>query len=275
MPKSLPNHWQLISESWKLYLETWNESIRVSIWFLYIGLIHFTVYLAVKLNPYAVYPGIIVAVGVLALASWTIIRLFETGLRLDEGKKIELSQEAMKRSWKSVLPLLWIGLLQMLVILGASIPLVAWQYLAPKYLVGLITDGVYLFMQYVLILPPLYVVVRLSFAQLIAVDQRKRGLEALAVSNELVSGRWMEIFSRQATAAIIIGGGIWIVLSLLFAILGALVGPEKFVLMSDPSTADPLLLGVMQLIEGIVQAAVMPLILIFVVKLYKSLKRSG
>lgn len=274
MSKPLPKPWQLIRDSWELFLATWNESIKVSIWFLYIGLIYFIVFLAIKLNAYAVYPGILIAIGILFVVSWVIIRLIETCLRLDEGKKPDLSQGAMQSSWKLVFPLLWSGLLQLLVILGACIPLVAWQILAPKYLVNVINDGVFLFMQYVLLLPPLYVAVRLSFTQLVAIDQGKRGLEALAVSNELAEGRWLEIFSRQATAAIVIGGGLWVILSVLFLILGILVGPEKFQLMSDPSSEDPLLRGVMQLINGIVQAVAMPLLMIFVVKLYKSVKRS-
>lgn len=275
MQKSLPNPWQLIRDTWKLFVDTWNESIKVSIWFLYAGLIYFTLYIAIKLHAFAVYPGVFVAVGILVLWSWATIRLIETCMRLDEGKKADISQEAMKRSWSLVLPLLWVGLLQLLVVLGSSIPLVAWRILIPQYLPGFVGAGVFRIMLYVLLLPPIYVTTRLSFSQLALIDQGKHGLEALAVSSEMVQGRWWDIFSRQAIAAVVFGGGIWVVLSILFLLLGYLVGPEKFILMSDPSLEDPLLRGVMSLIEGIVQAAAMPLIMIFVVKLYKNAKRTG
>jgi len=274
MPKLLPSPWQLIRDSWKLFLATWNESVKISIWFLYYGLAYFIIYLAIKLVPSAIYLCVLGSFVIMVFWSWTIIRLFEACLRLNDGKKMEVNQAEMDRSWKLVLPLLWIGLLQVLVLLAACIPLIAWRVLVPLYFPTAISSTLFIGILCVLLIPFMYAAVRLSFSQLSALERGSRGMDALTTSSNLVAGNWWAIFFRQLLAALVFGGGLWIATSLLFLLLGIIVGPEKFIMLANPTLADPLLKGITSLLEGVLQAASMPLFLIFTVKLYRAVQRN-
>ena len=272
MPKSLPSPWQLIVDSWTEYLRTWNDSMKVSIWFLYTGLIYFVLYLSIKLVPDMIYAGVFVAIGILVIWSWTITRLIDTCLRIDDGKKVDHSREGMIRSWKLVLPLFWVGILQMLVLLGTFIPFLLWRFLAPQFLYGILGLSGLQFILDLLLLPLIYISVRIGFSQIIAIDRGDRGMDALARSSDMTKGNFWQILLRQISAAIVFGVGIWAVLAVVFIILGMVVGPQKFILLADPTMVDPLLLGVVALLESIIQAIAMPLVLFFSVKLYKAFK---
>jgi len=272
MPKSLPSPWQLIADSWTEYLRTWNDSLKVSIWYLYTGLIYFVLYLGIKLAPDVIYAGPFVAIGILVIWSWTITRLIETCLRIDDGKKVDHSREGMIRSWKLVLPLFWVGILQMLVLLGTFVPFLLWRILAPQYLYGFLGLSGLQFILDLLLLPLVYISVRIGFSQIIAVDRGDRGLNAVARSSDMTKENWWQIFIRQISAALVFGTGIWAAMFIVLIILGMVVGPEKFVLLSDPTMVDPLLQGTVLLLGCMVQAIAMPLVLFFGVKLYKVFK---
>ncbi len=274
MSNNLPSATRLIRDSWGLFIKTWNESLQVSIWFLYYGLVYLAVNLIIKIAPAFTIIGLLISLVILVFWSWSIIRLIETSFWLDAGEKPKLDRKAMRASWRIVIPLLWVGILQILVLLGSAIPLIAWEFLAPVYLAAWINPVIFNIIAIVLFLPLIYVGIRLGFAQLATIKDKKRGMNALAVSSEMVNKNWWAIFGRQFLALVVFGGGLWIALTLLFLILGAIVGPDKFLQLADPNAQAPVLRGIRALLEGIVQAAVLPLFVIFAVKLYKAAKRS-
>ncbi|MEK7116077.1 MAG: hypothetical protein AAB879_01640 [Patescibacteria group bacterium] len=243
MQKSLPSALDLIKDSWSLFTTSWNELVKISIWFLYIGLAHFALAVLQKIAPTAeTILFIPVFVAMIILEIWISVRLMRAVLAVDSGKKPDRSRAERALAWRLWLPLVLVGMLQGFIILG----------------------GIVLF-----ILPGIFLFVAISFSQFCLIDQDLRGLKAISASYQLVKGRWFAVLWRMFATGFIFGLGVMIVVGVLLAILAALAGQSAL-----RENVHPLVSGTFALFQSIVQAAVIPLFVIVHMKIYRALKQT-
>lgn len=246
MAKPLPPALTLIGDSWRLFISTWNDSVKISIWFLYLGLASFALGLLASFSePFALL-AIPLEFVVAAFAVWTSIRLIRGMLQLEAGKKINLSKEESTLSWNLVLPLIWVAILVTLAVLGGTL---------------------------LFIIPGIYLAVVLSFSQILVLDQNLRGTKAMAASRDLVTGRFGPYLWRVVAGGLVFGIGLAIVTGVCFSIIAMFAGPDRFTALSN-SQPDPLLEGTITLFQSIIEAATLPLFIGFQVKLYRMMQRS-
>ncbi len=250
MPKTLPRAWDLITDSWRAYVKNWNETFKVSIWFLYFGLVTFAGAVLLKVSGSSAFVltdailGVIVAVGYI----WAGIRLIQAVLDLEAGRKVSLDIKMSQKAGGLILSVLWVAVLQLAVIIGGFL---------------------------LLIVPGIYLALALSFSQVMLIDGDQRGFAALAASRALVKGRWWATFWRLLAGNVVFGLVLGLLMSLLLGLLAAFSGTDAFVVQGTAAfKADPLVQGAYELLQSIMQASVLPLFIIFQVKLYKALKAS-
>lgn len=244
MPTSLPSALDLIKDSWKLFTKTWNDTVKISVWFMYFGFAQFAAALVEKSAPWAgVGFAVIVAIGIAVLGVWIGIRLMRAVLAIDAGKKMDSSPAELQRAWGIFLPLILVGLLQGLIILGGFA---------------------------LLVIPGIYLAVALSFSQMFVVDQGLRGTKAIAASYQLTKNRWWATLWRQFAIGVVFGVGIALVTSILMSMIAGVAGPYAF----TRNSSDPLVAGTFTLFQSIIQAAVLPLFVIAQVKLYRALLKT-
>ena len=240
--------WSLISQSWNDFIKQWNETFKVSIWFLYFGLVSFTGALLEKVSPAGAFDqvNLILAVIVSVGYIWSGIRLIRAVLEIEAGQKPSLDVTASQKAAQLILPIIGVGLLQLIVTVGGFI---------------------------LFIIPGIYLMIALSFAQVIRIDTGEKGFKVLSASRELVKGRWWQTLWRLFAGNFIFGLGIGLILSLLIALLASISGTNAFLTQgTDAFKSDPLMQGAYDLLQATFQAAVMPLFIFFQVKLYKNLK---
>nr|AIA16177.1 hypothetical protein [uncultured bacterium]AIA16242.1 Unknown Function [uncultured bacterium] len=241
--KPLPGAGTLISDSWKLFTTTWNTSVKTSSLLIYVGLAYFVAGLLVRVNPAL---GLLTAVISLAgsvFTVWISIRVILTMMNLEAGKQPMASVEEGKKAWTLFWSLIWVGFLTGLVVFGASL---------------------------LFILPGIYFGVALYFSQLILIDQGTRGTQALGASRALVRGRWWPTFWRLIAGGFVFGLLLAIVMGIVIGGIAMLIGSSSF---SD-GPSDPLVVGILQLIQMVIVAAFMPLMTGFQVKLYRALQKT-
>lgn len=244
MPQLLPSSLDLLKDSWRLYITTWNESLKISIWFLYFGLIAFVLSIIEKFSPSAsTLFEIPVSLAIGIVAYWVGVRLIQGMLCLEAGKKIDFSKEESRRAWNLVLPTLWVAILQTLVVIG----------------------GFMLF-----IFPGVFFVIALSFSQMIVIDQGVRGMQAIKASRDLVKGRWSQTAWRLFVTSFALGLAVMVVTALGFVALMLIAGLAE----SIAKQPDPLFTGTQSLFSSIIQAAILPLFIGLHVKIYRALQRT-
>ncbi|MCI0479376.1 hypothetical protein L0Y59_02420 [Candidatus Uhrbacteria bacterium] len=243
IPKPLPGAWTLIVDAWKLYTSTWNASVKTSIYFLYVGLVVFATALLTKLHAgFALLEGIVgLAAGIAVV--WISIQLYQAVLHLEAGKKPLDPADASKKGWALFFPFFWVSILVGLATLGGMI---------------------------LLILPGIYLAVAFGFSQIMLIDQGTRGTQALAASRELVKGRWWGTFWRMIAGGVIFGLLVGIVVGIVVSIIAALAGPAAM----TADRPDPVVAGAIQLVQYVSQAAFMPLMIGFSVKVYRALQKT-
>ncbi len=250
MPTPLPTASSLIADSWRFFVATWNSSVKISIWLLYFGLAQFAVALLIKFQPMppaiSTTLNIAITIAIALLSVWIAIRLMRGLLQLEAGQPMNLTSEESRTAWRLFLPLAWTGLLQTMVILG----------------------GLFL-----LIIPGVYLMFALTFSQLLVVSENLRGFQAMAASYALIQGRWWATCARYAAGSLVFGLGPLLVVGTLFVLLAAVIGPEH-VFVTQATQMDPLLQATIALFQAIFQAATIPLLLGFQVKLFHALQRT-
>lgn len=274
MPKSLPSPGELIRGSWKSYVKNWNEIIRISIRFVYIGIAEFLLAIgqtfAPNGNDAAQILIAVLSIAVVIFFFQTTIRVIQTVLRVDDGKKAEIGPAAEAKAWKLLLPLIWVGILQGLMVLGSALPLIVWC-------LGFLFAGTWspltVLVTAVLAAPVLYVVLLLSFSSLSLIDADARGMQAVSASRDLVALRWAQVFWREFCGMAIFIVGVWVMTSILLLLLTIAIGPERLMAIAAMQTNDPIVDGATSLINAVTQAIALPLIMLFQVKLYRSLQR--
>jgi len=231
-----------------MFVSTWSQTSKISIWFLYFGLVEFACYVAVKFQPAMSLLFIPLEIAYVVVSLWIGIRLILAVLRLDEGKAPADPQADSAKAWSLFGPVLWLGALQALIIFGGMV---------------------------LLIIPGIYLAIALSFGQMFLVEQNVRGLKALAASRDLVRGRWWAVLWREFAGGLVFGAGLVLLVIIVFTLFGLIAGPDRFVLLMQSPELDPLLNGTLNLINSILQAALIPLFVGFQVKVYRALRRSA
>lgn len=236
----------LIKDSWQLFVKTWDTTVRYSAW-LILPAILILADLAIPGNQETliVLSAIVQIAVAIGVGLWVTIALYRVAFALDAGSKVT---EKTTADWQALLvPMIVIGLLQGLATLGALL---------------------------LFVLPGIYVGVRLGFSQLTLFSKGRKGRAALAESWALTKDRFWAIFWRQIAAGFVFGVLIMIVTTASILLVGLVAGGSKLGVLLDPKTASPVAGGIMGLVQSIIQAAFIPLIVIFQVKLYKTLDRS-
>ncbi|MFZ2804203.1 MAG: hypothetical protein WA001_03195 [Patescibacteria group bacterium] len=244
--KQLPGVGQLLRDSWHFFITQWNETLKITVWFLYIGLLEFALALLLKVSPFFALIYLPAELGILALSLWVAVRTIQVVMQLEAGKKATYSKTTTIAAWKLVLPLVWVAILEILIIMG-----------------GLI----------VVIIPGIYLAVVLSFSTFFLVDEGERGLAALNKSRALVKGRFWPTLWRMFGGMFILGFGLLVLVEILFGLLSLLAGPH-FIISLQAQDLDPMVQGTLSLFQAIIQAAVIPLIIGYQVKLYRALKKT-
>ncbi len=218
-------------------------------WFLYGALIQFGISVAQKTMPtlgLILWPlGLLVFV----LYVWTSIRLTQTILKLEAGEKIKDNEEHLltRHAWSLFFPIIWLVILQVIIFIGGF---------------------------FLLILPGLFLVVSLAYAPFFLVEENRHGLKALSASHELVKGRWWATAWRYFAGNLTFTALTQIISLALVVIISLIAGPAKFWPAMTHGSTDPLIQGILSLLQGVVSAAFLPLTVGFHVKLYRSLKDS-
>lgn len=246
MPTPLISAGDLIKSSWQTFVKSWETMVRYSAWIILPSLL--TLLIVLIPQGQDVMLGTFVALQVafsLVVALWVSVSLYQVTFALDGGAKV--SDQTTKNAWAFILPLLLIGLLQGLAVFGALL---------------------------LLIIPGIYVGVRLGFSQVTLFSKNLRGRAALADSWALTKDRFWAVLWRQVAGGVVFGLLIMVVSLAAALIVGTVAGGAKLDALMASQKTGTLTGGLFELVQSIVQAAFIPLFVIFQVKLYKALDRT-
>jgi len=240
---------EILRLGWHDFKADWKKLLEISIRFLFAGLIQLAFALiAERLTPDASLVLIIIGTAIAYLIILqTVIVLIDYILQKEQGPGTKATPR-----WQ----------------LGFNL---FWPYLWINLLVGLATlGGLILF-----VLPGIWLTVIFSFAVFSLIDEKKKGPQALARSAELVKGRWWKTLWRILVPVIVV-----VVITLLISfILTAIVslfsgGFEETFNFLTAQELSPLQQGISATIDSIVSIVILPLALLYQIKLYTSLKNT-
>jgi hypothetical protein len=239
----------LINESWNAFLKDWQRTFRIAAWVILAPAIMFALALGGKLASEGLYVLLFpVGLAGVVIALWTVIRLFRHILAMERDGKPESDESRM--AWNLFLPFLWVTVLENLAVLGGFVAFVV---------------------------PGIWLAILLNFSILILLDRNLRGTQALAASAELVKGRWWATFARIAIPGLVFLFLAFVAVGVITLAIGMIVGFAKLELLAtpDPGTTHGLIAASLQnAVQGLVQAALLPLLVTWQVKLYRSLKET-
>lgn len=249
MSKPLPRSLDLIKDTWKLFTSSWNDTVKLSIWFLYFGLVNFALALVEKYAPgTSIFLSLPLQFVMMIIAVWVGIRLMQVALDLESGKKADMSKEVTGKAWQLWLPIAWVGFLMFLIIIGGTI---------------------------LLIIPGIYLGLALGYSSLFVVDKNVRGFEAIKASYALVKGRWWATWWREVACGFVFAVGLMIIIGFLQMALAVVsLGSTAAFSNIDAASSTPLFQATQNLFSSIVEAAAMPLFVILRVKIYRALQQT-
>jgi hypothetical protein len=244
MSQPLIGAWKLVTDSWHSFTSTWDTTVRYSSWYILVGVLT-ALYLFLPNVTGMGLVGFIAYIAGMVIAVWSSIRIYQVVFAL------ERKQQVTAKTTQTAFALFW------------SILLVG-------ILVGLATLGGFI----LLILPGIYLAIRLGFAQLAVIDNKKKGADALRDSWALTKNRFWPIFGRQLLAGIIFGLLFLVVSGVAIWIVAKLAGTGGYEALAAVEDQSPAIAGINILVNGIVQAAFIPLLSIFQIKLFLSLTKT-
>lgn len=249
--KPLLPYGELLGSGWDQFIRDWKINLELSIRFLGASLLGFIATLISSPLPPAgamVLRLIAVLAGGAIIAHTTLV-LTDVIRKRDAGdlKAKHDDTRGLTLFW----PFIWIMILRSLAVAG-----------------GLI----------VFVLPGIWMSVVFAFAPIVLLDNNTRGTRSLAASHELVKGRWWQTFGRILASGFMTGLLMMLVMLVLVMVIGLFVGFNKsFALAAGGSNIGmqvSLTDGLQGVLSGIVQAVFLPLGLIYLVKIYHSLKKT-
>jgi phage shock protein PspC (stress-responsive transcriptional regulator) len=291
--KRLPQTWDLVKQTWKLYTETFKDSAKVSLYFIYVSIVSGII------AALAVYFGMayelvsLIMVLPLALANaWVTVLIFHRVASLEAG---QTSYQPLKESWRNWLSYLWLAIeiivfsagpfiLAALIIAVVSLVVGQYQNLGALFIPGVkpVTAApaawTYILtaiLGIVLLIPTwIWLIYKSavwnSFALPILMIDGKKGKEDLKEATRIAKGRWWGLFWKNQLGGIcfgaygmLIGLGISIAILILGAIFKALnLGQSVDIFLS-------------QLADGVIAMILIPLFMGFTVKLYRAFKKTS
>lgn len=252
MPASLPTAGEIVSTGWSQYLKDWKHLFEISIRFLFAALIVFIAGVSAERLPDGPAVFVWIAGNLIggAVSVHAVIVLIEYALRREAKPEGAVPIET-KAGWVLFWPMIWIGVLSFFAVLGGFIALV---------------------------LPAFWLSVLFSFAPFILVEQNRRGTQALAASAELVRGRWWMTLWRLLVPALAVTVLALLVSLVLYFVIGFVVGFDRVFGLAragaDIAALSPGVEGTKALLRSIIETLLIPLSIIYQVKLYRALKET-
>jgi hypothetical protein len=246
----LPKTWTLITDTWNQFVKHWNTNVRYSAWYAIAVVAQTIVTATVGNNPSSAYfaPAFLFYVIVSMITSiWVGMVLMRVTLIQEHGGSVP--PDVMRNAWSLLLPAVWIGILTTLANIGGFI---------------------------LLIIPGIYIAIRLSFTIYALVDKGRRGRAALKESWEITKGRFWALFGRGLAGGIVFGLFAMILAFAALLIVGLVAGGANIALLSDTGSSTgggSLENAVSVLIQGIIQIALLPLFVTFQTKLYTAIQK--
>lgn len=238
----------LIESSWLIYKNNWKALLKVSFWMFLPTVVVTAVGLLMRLlatsELVAVATSMTVSLPVyLAQFIATIVFVLAIDARL-EDKNIDLKKMA-ENALKRFFPIILVAILATAAIFGGFL---------------------------LLIIPGVIFSVWFAFAFYESILKDTRGTAALKASRELARGRWLPIFWRLIATTIFWSVVVWLLMSAIFLIFGAISQPWKTLISSEPGASYAA--AFLDIMANAVQAVVAPIFVAIGVILYKSLKTS-
>lgn len=243
-------------DSWNAFVKHWSTTVKYTAWFVLVAAIQ---------NMYLLFPedagrGSMMVCGFLLsglVGVWVSVRLYQAILALEDGQSV--SAKTTATAIALVIPLAVLGIVQMFAVLG-----------------GLV----------LLILPGIYVGVRLAFSQLFLIEGgvkfqgsfsenvlatfRAVGA-AISQSWEKTKGIFWPVFGRQLAGAILFLILTLIASAVVVSVVTLLVGGTENLNRLDETAMGAFLLG---LANALVQVAFVAVMAVFQVKLYRAVKKA-
>ncbi|MCE9585831.1 hypothetical protein K8R04_00755 [Candidatus Uhrbacteria bacterium] len=249
--KPLISFGELLGSGWDQFIRDWKPNLELSIRFLGASLLGFiATLLASPLPPLgATVLRLIAVLAGGAIIVHTTLILTDVIRKRDAGDVKAKYDDVRGRAlfW----PFIWVMILRSLAVAGGIIAFV---------------------------LPGIWMSIAFSFAPIILLENGLRGTEALAASHELVKGRWWQVFGRILASGFMTGLLMMLTMLVLVMVIGLFVGFDKsFALAATSSNMGmqvSLTDGLQGVLSGIVQAIFLPLGVIYLVKIYHSLKKT-
>lgn len=282
MPHTLPGAWSLIKDSWALFTKTWSTTVKYSAWFVLSGL-HVLLFLfipgGVEANAgWFLFTALLL--GLLLL--WPVAMVYQVAFAVEADKHVtsKTTEDAPRRA----VSILWIGILKffafaavmllpMIVLIFKLVTQTQEAQSTAAVLIG--TALLFLLISIPFLLGVIYLGIRLGFSELALFGADTRGRAALVESWKLTAGKFWAILWRQIAAGVVFGLLIlvvlWIAVLIVELIAGSAVTASLSVGGSNTEAGDV----IASILSSFVQAAVLPLMVIYQVKLYRALEKSG
>jgi hypothetical protein len=234
---------ELIVNSWKTFVKSWSVMVPYSAWFILIGILQAAMMFIPQDSFYFIAGfALLIIVASVVITLWPTICLYQLALKMEAGATT-VTEQINKNAWMLAPSLLLVMILNGLATFGATL---------------------------LLIIPGIYVGIRLGFSTVSLIDKNLKGRAALANSWALTKDRFWVVLGYQILAGFIFGAAISILAMFSMGIIGLIAGAAKLGYLFS-ATQTPVANAFNSVIQSILQAAFMPLILIFQVKLYRSL----
>ncbi|MDD5725988.1 MAG: hypothetical protein PHC53_01060 [Patescibacteria group bacterium] len=292
--KQLPTTWKLIKETWKFYTENFKASVKISLLFLYTYIVVGAIMAVVAyFKPLWVntFPLIlIIPLGI--MSAWITLKLLHQTAAQESGQVLE----PLKNSGRKLLSFIWIFIEMMVFSAGPLILVNAIFSLTFVMIVGwsaffkdateivrtlslgasAVTMLLAIFVWGVLIIASVAWLIYKSavwnsFTMPVFILQDKKSLAALKESDRLAKSRWWGLYWKNFMSGMVFGG-----YSMLIS-LGMSVAALILTTIFQALNMGYIFTEFMgQALNGVVQMIIMPLLIVFTVKLYRVfLKTAG
>lgn len=232
----------LIRSSWDRFLTNWKLHLEISVRF----------FLAMTLNVIALYAflnsktttyteliiGIILLIASFLVSTHTTIGAFDAIFKGETEKAPSTVSNAI--GYKLFLPYLLVSILVFCAVIGGAT---------------------------LLVLPGIWLAVRLMFAPYVVIEEGKTGMDALTRSADLVDGRWWSLLWRLIASSVVFVLIMTLCGTIIFALITLLSGRALVINPQNPSIYETLF-------SNLINAYFIPLLFISMAKLYTSAKET-